>query len=464
MTRQLLCFILLSFLLPLHAAEDPWRTKARAIYADLVAMPSVDGKAGAQAVADYLAGVFRGAGFAEADVKVLPYAGTAAFMARLPARGRATARPILLIAHMDVVDALASDWSRPPFELVEEGGYFYGRGTSDNKGGLVAQVIALLRLHAEGFATNRDLVIFFTGDEETGGIGAGKMAGEWRAMHNAEFALNSDDITGRFLADGTSLGFGIQTSEKTYASYSITARNRGGHSSFPRPDNAIYALAGALQRLAQYRFPPMANETTRAYLRANAARYPGAAGAAMRAFAANPADTAAADTIEKEESLVGKTRTTCVATLLSGGHAENALPQTASATVNCRIFPGVTKGQVHEKLSELAGQDLEVALLPGENPETQPSLLREDVTGAFTAAVHARFPGADIIPYMSNGATDGAYLRAAGIPTYLVNGSWHVVPEDERDHGRDERLPVEAFYGNLDHWYAMLRHLTGNVP
>lgn len=463
MPARLLLLFLLSLALPLHAAEDPWRTRAHAIYADIVAMPSVDGKGGAGAVAEYLAGVFRSAGFAAADVKVLPYDGTAAFMARLPARGKAAAKPILLIAHMDVVDALASDWSKPPFKLVEEDGYFYGRGTSDNKGGLMGQVIALLRLHAEGYPTNRDLVIFFTGDEETEGAGARRMAGEWRNLHAAEFALNSDDITGRFLADGTSLGFGIQTSEKTYASYSITARNRGGHSSFPRPDNAIYALAGALQRLAQYKFPPMANETTRAYIRANANRYAGASGAAMGAFAANSADIVAADTIENEESLVGKTRTTCVATMLSGGHAENALPQTASATINCRVFPGVTKGEVHEKLSELAGKDLEVALLPGENPETQPSPLREDVTGAYTAAVHARFPGADIIPYMSNGATDGAYLRAAGIPTYIVNGSWHVVPDDERDHGRDERLPVEAFYGNLDHWYLMLRHLAGNA-
>jgi len=426
-----------------------------------VAMPTVSEKAGAQAMADYLAAVFKKAGFPEQDIKVLPYAGTAALMVRMPATGKPAARPILLIAHMDVVEALESDWTMPPFKLTEADGYFYGRGSSDNKGGAVAIVTTLLRLHKEGFRPNRDLVLFFTGDEETDAVGAAKMATEWRGMHDAEFALNADGGGGAFLADGTALGFAIQTAEKTYATFNMIARNPGGHSSVPRPDNAIYELAAALGRVQAYKFPPMINDTTRATLVSMIPQYPGEVGEAIRAFVAEPSNVAAADRIEAEETLIGKTRTTCVATMLSGGHAENALPQTATATVNCRIFPGVSKETVRAKLVELAGRDIQVELLPIGAPETDASPLREDIMAAFTAGVHARFPGATIVPYMSSGATDGAFLRAAGIPTYGVDGMWGITPDDERAHGKDERVPVEAFYGNLDHWYIMVTRLAG---
>lgn len=287
------------------------------------------------------------------------------------------------------------------------------------------------------------------------------MAGDWRNLHDAEFALNADAGDGAFLADGTPLGFMFQTAEKTYASFNLTARNRGGHSSVPRPDNAIYALAAALSRLQAYRFPPMINDTTRATLNSLIAEYPGEVGEAIRAFVSDPSNTAAADRIEAEETLIGKTRTTCVATMINGGHAENALPQSAVATVNCRIFPGVTKESVREKLLEFAGQDMQVELLPGGTPETEASPLRKDIMAAYEAGVHARFPDAKIVPQMSSGATDGAFLRAAGIPTYGVDGLWGVTPDDERAHGRDERVPVEAFYGNLDHWYIMLTRLAG---
>ncbi len=444
-----------------QAATDDWRAMARAMFADVIAMPTVTERSGAKSMAEYLADTFRKSGFAEENIKVLPYGKTAALMVRLPASGKATARPILLIGHMDVVEALESDWSKPPFKLTEEDGYFYGRGTSDNKGGDIAQVIALLRLRKEGFKSNRDLVLFFTGDEETDGVGATKMGGEWRSLHNAEFALNSDEVSGQFLANGQALGFGIQTAEKTYASFSVATHNRGGHSSKPRPDNAIYALAAVLGKLQSYRFPPIINDTTRATLTSMIPQYPGAVGEAIRAFTSDPSDTAAADRIENEETLIGMTRTTCVATMLSGGHAENALPQTAAATVNCRIFPGVSKESVRAALAEVAGTDVAVEQLPGSTPETEASPLRDDVLTAFRTAVHARFPDVNVVPYMSSGATDGAFLRAAGIPTYCVNGLWGIMPDDERAHGRDERLMVDAFYSNLDHWYIMLTQLAG---
>jgi acetylornithine deacetylase/succinyl-diaminopimelate desuccinylase-like protein len=457
-----LCALLLS--LSVHGAPEDWRRTARDLYADVIAMPTVPGNGGAAPMATYLAGVFRRAGFPEQDVRVLPYGDTAAFMARLRAPGTAAARPILLIAHMDVVEALPADWSKPPFELVEEDGYFYGRGTNDNKGGLVAQVVTLLRLHAEGYRGNRDLILFFTGDEETEMQGAAHMAGEWRNLYDAEFALNSDGGGGQFLENGKALGFGIQTAEKTYASFTLTARNRGGHSSLPRPDNAIYDLAAVLVRLKAHRFPPMINDTTRATLTSLAPKYRGEVGDAIRRFTADPGDAAAADRIEDEETLIGSTRTTCVATLLSGGHAENALPQTATATVNCRLFPGDRIETVRRTLAELAGPGVEIALLPGATPETEASPLRTDVIEAYTAAVHARFPGVNVVPHMSNGATDGSYLRAAGIPCYGVDGLWGVTPDDDRAHGRDERVPVDAFYGNLDHWYLMLTRLSGAAP
>jgi acetylornithine deacetylase/succinyl-diaminopimelate desuccinylase-like protein len=444
-----------------NAAPGEWRASARAMYADVVGMRTVTEQVGAGKLAAYLADVFRKAGFASSDVTVLPYGNTAALRVRLPASGAPAARPILLLAHMDVVDALPSDWSKPPFELIEEDGYFYGRGTNDNKGGLVAIVTTLLRFKRDGTRLNRDLVLFLTGDEETDGKGAALIAGEWRHLHDAEFALNSDAGGGNFLSSGKALGFGIQTAEKTYASFTMTARNRGGHSSVPRPDNAIYDLAAALTRLRDYRFPPLLNETTRATLLSLVPQYPEDVGDAIRAFSANPSDTAAADRIEQEETLIGNTRTTCVATMLSGGHAENALPQTAAAIVNCRVFPGVTRESVHATLAGIAGAGVVVEPVPGGTPETDMSPLRDDVIQAFTEGVRARFPGVNIVPVMSNGATDGAYLRAAGIPTYGVDGLWGITPDDDRSHGRDERVPVEAFYGNLDHWYIMLMRLAG---
>jgi acetylornithine deacetylase/succinyl-diaminopimelate desuccinylase-like protein len=447
-----------------HAAPDEWRTAARTLYAEVVGMRTVSEKDGAAKLAQYLAELFRNAGFAADDVQALPYANTAALRVRLPASGTPTRRPILLLAHMDVVDALDSDWSKPPFRLVEEDGYFYGRGTNDNKGGLVAIVTTLLRLKKDGARLDRDLVLFFTGDEETDGKGAAMIAGEWRHLHNAELALNSDAGGGYFLASGKALGFGIQAAEKTYASYTFTTRNRGGHSSLPRRDNAIYELAAALTRLSQYRFPPMLNATTRATLLSLVPQYPAEVGEAIRAFTSNPTDRAAADRIEQEDTLIGNTRTTCVATMLAGGHAENALPQSAMGTVNCRIFPGVTRAAVRGILDEIAGPGVSVEPIPGGTPETEMSPLREDVMEAFSAGVHARFPGVNIVPVMSNGATDGAFLRAAGIPTYGVDGLWGITPDDDRSHGSDERVPVEAFYGNLDHWYIMLTRLCGVTP
>jgi acetylornithine deacetylase/succinyl-diaminopimelate desuccinylase-like protein len=437
---------------------DRWHAKAREIYARAISFQTVQGRNQSPQLAAYLQEQFRAGGFT--DVVIQAHDDTAALILRWPAARPSGRKAILLMAHMDVVEARREDWSRDPFTLVEEGGYFYGRGTLDDKQGVTAITTALLRLRAEGFAPGRDIIVLFTGDEETTGNGADLAANRWLDTSTIDFALNGDAGGGAFLENGTLVGFGIQTAEKTYQSYTLTATNPGGHSSRPRPDNAIYSLAHTLERLEHFRFEPMQNETTRAYFahRAQSAEAPLAA--AIRRWLANPADGAAADLIEASPTEVGMTRTRCVATRLEGGHADNALPQMARSTVNCRIFPGVDPASVLATLRGLGAPDhVSVEPIDVARP-TDASPLRPDVVGAYTAAVRARHPGAAITPDMSTGATDGLYFRQRGVPVYGVEGSWIVTPVDERAHGRDERLPVRAFYQTVDHWADMIRRLA----
>lgn len=407
-----------------------WETTAREIYKTAVETPTVKGRNEVPKLANYLAGKFKEAGWADSDLHVLPYTSvpgneTAALIARWPAAGTPKKKPILILAHMDVVDALPSDWTTDPFKLVEKDGYFYGRGSGDDKGGLVPSMVALLKLRASGFKPDRDIVVLFTGDEETQGKGAELGATEWRKWTEAEFALNADGGGGSFTRDGKSLGYGLQTSEKTFQTYYFRVRNPGGHSSRPRPDNAIYQLADALKKLQNHRFEPALNETTKVYFTERAKQEGNSElGNAMRAWVANPADGAAADRIENDPLEVGLTRTRCVATRLKGGHADNALPQLAEATVNCRILPGVEPKVIEAELKQLVGPGVEVTPDADAGRPTPVSPLRPDVVGAYTKAVHARFPGTQIIPQMSTGATDGLEFRARGIPVYGVDGGW----------------------------------------
>jgi acetylornithine deacetylase/succinyl-diaminopimelate desuccinylase-like protein len=444
-----------------------WEALTREIYKTAVETPTVKGREGANLkLATYLAGKLREAGWADADIHVLPYESTpgnktAALVARWPAAGTPTAKPILIIGHMDVVEALPSDWTTDPFTLVEKDGYFYGRGTGDDKGGVVPSMVALMKLRADGFKPNRDIVVLYTGDEETQGKGAELGATAWRKWTDAEFVLNADAGGGAFSRDGRALAFGIQTAEKTFQSYYLRVRNPGGHSSRPRPDNAIYELADALKLVQKHRFTPQLNETTRAYFTARAAQEGNSAlGQAMRRWLANPNDGRAADIVEASPLEVGRTRTRCVATMLKGGHADNALPQLAEATVNCRIIPGVEPKVVEAELKRVVGPKVEVTPLPDIGRPTPVSPLRPDVVGAYTRAVHARFPNAPIIPEMSTGATDGLEFRARGMPVYGVDGQWGVSPDDERAHGRDERQAVQALWDNVLHWEHLVRDIA----
>ncbi|MBL4638952.1 MAG: M20/M25/M40 family metallo-hydrolase, partial [Kordiimonadaceae bacterium] len=375
--------------------------------------------------------------------------------------GSSGKKPISISAHMDVVDALRKDWEEDPFKLIEKDGYYLGRGTLDDKAGLTAVTINFLRLKSEGWVPNRDLIIAFSGDEETGMITTKALVNEFRNLTDSEFVLNADVGGGLLPEDGSNpAAFGMQAAEKTYATYELTVRNPGGHSSRPRADNAIYELAIALGKIQDHKFPVRQNDLTRAYFKGTGAATPGDLGKAMLAFAKNPNDAMAIKTLRASSSFVGTVGTTCVATMLSAGHAENALPQSATATVNCRIFPGDGVQNTEDTLKKVVENDAVEFKLITIPVETDPSPLREDVLAALQKAVDVNYPGLKIIPSMSSGGTDGMHFRAAGIPSYGVNGIY-IKGSDVFAHGLNERLPVNSLYANFEHWYVLLQAIAG---
>ena len=435
------------------------RAEARDIFQTVIGFKTSAGFGQVPAMVEYLSGKFRAAGFPSDDIHVMPLADTAALVVRYRGTGQG-GKPILLMAHMDVVTARPEDWPRDPFRLIEEDGYFFGRGTLDVKSEVALLTTTFLRLKAEKFVPTRDLIIAFTGDEETTMATAMALASQHRDLIDVEFALNGDGGGGQLDdATGAPMLYRVQGAEKSYVSYELTVRNAGGHSSQPRPDNAIYDLAEALRKLQAYAFPVMWNDWTIGSLREAASATPGPVGEAMARFAANPGDPAAAAVLAAEPSLVGRTRTTCVATMLRGGHADNALPQSATATVNCRVFPGTSVDQVKATLQQVAGARVEVQTL-GEPQSSGSSPMRTDVMDAVAQAVHASYPGVKLVPDMAPYATEGSVYRGAGIPTYGVS-SLFIKDQDDFSHGLNERVPVASFYAGLEHWYVMLKTLAG---
>jgi len=442
------------------AAETPQaiRDQARELFRELVAMRTSAGAGQVPAMAEHLAVRFRAAGFPAEDVRVLPLVETAALVVRYPGDGSG-GRPILVLAHMDVVPARPEDWQRDPFTLVEEGGYFFGRGTADIKQEVALIATTFMRLKSEGFVPARDLYLVYTGDEETT-MATARLLAKRPELAAAEFALNGDGGGGVLAeADGKAQVYYLQGAEKSYATFELTIRNPGGHSSAPRADNAIYELATALRAIEAHAFPVMTNEWNLGSLKAAAAARPGSLREAMARFAQDPSDAQAITTLSADPNYVGRIRTTCVATMLRAGHAENALPQSATATLNCRIFPGTPVAEVRGTLQRIAGETTEVTVigLPVEGPA---SPLREDVVAAVTRAVHASHPGVPIVPDMAAYATDGAIFRDAGIPTYGV-ASTFIKDSDSFAHGLDERIPVAEFYAGLVHWHVLLRTVAG---
>lgn len=441
-----------------HAQTAPYQQQARAVYARIVGFRTAAGQKQVPAMVAYLTDELKAGGVPAVDIATEAVGDTAILLVRVP--GRKPGRPILFSAHMDVVDARPEEWQRSPFVLVEENGNFYGRGTMDNKAGVAALVSTVLRLKSAKGQPARELVFAFVGDEETDMNTTQRIAAHpW--VKNAEFAINTD-AGGGILDDqtGKPLIYLVQGAEKTYATFDLTVTNPGGHSSRPRADNAIYRLARALLKVQEHEFPVMANALTRTYLGAVGQAQPGEVGDALRKFAANPNDAAAAAALAKSPEFVGTTRTTCVATLLEAGHAENALPQTAKAAVNCRIFPDVAVDVVRAELATAIG-DPEVKITVRKSPQASPvSQMRPDVMAAITQAVHANYPGVPVVPYLESGGTDGKVYRIAGIPTFASSGLF-TRPSEMFAHGLNERLPVAAFYQGLDHVYQLAVKLGG---
>ncbi len=421
-----------------------------------ISLHTVEGANQVPVLAAYLADKLKAAGFADADVEIIPVEHTVALVARY--RGTGEGKPILLSGHMDVVAARREDWTRDPFTLVEENHYLYGRGTADMKTGLVVLVETLIRLKREGFKPRHDLILLLSGDEETSMASTRELA---KRYHDAEFLLNADAGGGTLNAEtGKPALYQIQAAEKTYADFRISLASAGGHSSEPNADNAIYRLAHIIDRVAAHQFPPLSNEITLSSLGALGANTPGALGKAMSQFAAHPHDAAAAAIISADPAYVGQIRTTCVATMLSGGHALNALPQSASLTVNCRIFPGTPVASVRDTLIEVIDDtSAKVDVLPPAPVASPASPLRKDVIDAVTDAVHRRFPGVQVVPGMSAGASDSMYFRNAGVPSYGIDASF-TKPDDSFAHGLNEKLPASEVAAGLDFWHRIVTRLA----
>jgi acetylornithine deacetylase/succinyl-diaminopimelate desuccinylase-like protein len=458
-TKILLCLMVASISGMTAQAAGPFDAKARELFARVIAMPTSIGNDKVPEMAEFLASEFRAAGFPAEDIHVLPFEGvgnkTASFVVRY--RGDGTGgKPIVLLSHMDVVTARREDWVRDPYVLTEEGGYFFGRGTKDVKDGVVLLTTTFLRLKKEGYKPKRDLIIYFSGDEETAQATTEDAVRNHRELIDAAYALNSDAGAGVLdEVTGKPQVLGLSTAEKTYADFTLTTHNPGGHSSRPRPDNAIYDLATALTKVSQYKFPVMWNDTTLANLRAQAKDTDGALGDALRRFVADPKDAEAGAIIGADGQFVGRTRTTCVATMLKGGHATNALPQSAEANVNCRIFPGVKVTDIESTLQGIVGEGVKVAVV-GEPMSSDPSPLNPEVVKAVTRAVQKVYPGVTLVPQQDSGASDGLVFRAAGIPTYGVEAVF-AKGSDDFSHGLNERIPVQSFYDALQIWYALLK-------
>jgi carboxypeptidase PM20D1 len=420
-----------------------------------IAFRTVKGAGQTPAYAAYLKGVLVAAGYKPDDVVIEPMADTAFLIARY-AGTDPKKKPLVISGHMDVVEANPSDWTRDPFTPVVENGFIYGRGAVDDKFDVSMVVAVLAKLKREGWKPGRDVVLALSGDEETVMATTAELA---RRLKTAELVLNTDGGGGG-LKDGKPTPYGIQGAEKTYADFTVTFSDPGGHSSRPTPTNAIYRLGRALDKLAAYRFPTMQNEITKAALAAEAPSAPGPIGDALKRFAADPKDQAAVETLSTDPDYNPTLRTTCVATMISGGHAPNALPQKASATVNCRIFPGTPSAGVRQTLIDVIGDPTAVVTrLEDGAIDSPPSPLRPDVMAAVTKAVHARYPGLPIVPSQDNGASDSMYFRAAGVPSYGVSGLF-MEQGQSFIHGLNEKAPVAGIDGDLAHWDSILRDLA----
>ncbi len=439
------------------AAEPDEAALAREIYAQLVEINTTDSVGDNTAAAQAMAKRFREAGFPEQDLQlIVPHERKGNLVARLHGAGKR--KPLLLLAHLDVVEARPEDWSVDPFRFLEQDGYYYGRGSADDKAMAAIFVANLIRLKREGFQPDRDLILALTSDEEGGDWnGADLLVREHRPLIDAAYGLNEG---GRGqIKDGRKLANTVGTSEKVYLSFRLEAKNPGGHSSLPRKDNAIYQLAAALGRLASYSFPVRLTDTTRVYFERLAASQPAALAAEMRAVAKTPPDATAVARLAEVPLYNSTLRTTCVATRLDGGHADNALPQTARAVVNCRMHPNDPPEWVRERLVEaVANPQITVTAIGSAHPSPE-SPLDPELFGAVEKLTEQMWPGVPVLPTMGTGASDSIYFRGAGIPMYGVSGIFGDV-DDVRSHGKDERVLVKSFHEGREFLYRLVKALS----
>jgi acetylornithine deacetylase/succinyl-diaminopimelate desuccinylase-like protein len=436
---------------------------ARELFKELIEINTTL-NAGSTKAAEAMAARLKAAGFAESDVRILgPQPRHMNLVVRY--RGTGNLQPILWIGHLDVVEALRRDWSFDPFQFIESDGYFYGRGTTDMKGDDASLVASLIRLKQERFVPRRDIVVALTEDEEGGNAnGVQWLLANHRDLIDAEYCINPDGGGGD-IRNGREAVMTIQTSEKIYFNYQLEARNKGGHSSLPVKENAIYRLAGALTRLAQFDFPIHLNETTRMFFERSALQEKGRMRDDMLAMGKIPTDTAAANRLSNASPYYNsEMRTTCVATTLSGGHAENALPQTAKANVNCRMLPDESPDNILAALTTVVA-DTQITITRTAASTRGPlSPLRRDVLEDLERITASMWPGVVVTPVMSTGASDGRLLRAAGIPVYGISGMFTDM-SDVRAHGKDERLGAREFDKGAEFMYQFIKALTsGSSP
>jgi acetylornithine deacetylase/succinyl-diaminopimelate desuccinylase-like protein len=427
---------------------------ARDIFQQLIEINTTDSAGDTTVAARAMAERLKAAGFPDEDLKILgPHPRKGNLVARL--RGTGARKPILLLAHLDVVEAKREDWSFDPFKFLEKDGYYYGRGTSDDKAMAAIFVANLIRLKQEGFKPDRDIVVALTADEEGGDYnGVEWLLKDHPQLIEAEFGINEGG--GGAIRGGARLFNAVQASEKVYQSFLLEVKNKGGHSSRPVKDNAIYQLAAALQRLAAFNFPVNLNEVTRAYFERVSKLESGETAAAMKGVIQNPPDARSVAYLENVPAYNATMRTTCVATMLEAGHAENALPQTARATVNCRILPTETAEATSETLVKVVN-DSRVAITPIRQPKpSRPSPLTAEVMKPIETVTQQMWPGVPVVPVMSTGATDSLYLRKAGIPVYGASGIFGDI-DDGRAHGKDERIGVKAFYEGQEYLYRLVK-------
>jgi len=447
-------------------ALNEHQTLAREIYKELIELNTSVTTGDNTPAANAMARRFRAAGIPEADIFVGgPLPKKHNVVARIRGKGGAGARkPILLLAHLDVVEALKADWSPglDPFVFTERDGYYYGRGTADDKAMAASFVANVFRMKKEGYVPDRDIIIALTADEESGPAnGVDWLLKNHRDKVDAALVINEGG--GGTLRNGKPLFNSVQATEKITTNFTLRATNRGGHSSVPRADNAITALADALSKVGRHAFPIKLNEVTNAFFSRTGELEEPAMGRAMKALVSNPNDASAISVVTRDPRYNSMLRTTCVATMLSGGHASNALPQLAEANVNCRIYPTETADEVRAALLTVIADTTVEIVIRSQRPASPPSKLIPEVMDPVTQITKDMFGDIPVIPTMSTGATDSRFFRTAGVPAFGVSGLFSDPTVDARAHGRDERMRMQSFYEGQEFLYRLTKALSGST-